>query len=359
MSITQPNGVCPAYLIGLKDLLSEDPTMFNTPVGAIQSTLDPENTRGVKMQQLASEGGHSKSVRISHKQRLTPTDVADAKSCDEGSEKPYFEEVFTVNQHSQIALKVKESTIRTLCAAQSNWVDPNGTNKASSMQVMREMAEELMHDLDAIRQDINQKFLTSIALNFGTWVGGATSKSFTVMNASDGALNLAGFNQMRQELSKVNAGKSPIAFGGGALDLALMGSALYGCCNDKGQDFGVMRTNGAGFKFYADYENLASYLGNANAFGAFLPGAVQFVTYNKYVGDFAKEIGTMSRGTLLDPALPGKMYDMRLMPSECDEDYDLWINSDFDFYFAPNNLFKSADRLASVNGIFKGIAATT
>ena len=354
MSLSQANGVCPAILIGLQDLLLEDPSMFMTPIGAIQSTLDPANTRGVTMTQLSNEGGHVKPVRIAHKQRAITSDITDSKTCSEATEKPYFESVFNVGQHSQHVIKLSEATVRTLCDAHSNWIKLKGAN---DMQVMREMAYEIVMDLDALRQDINQKFLTSIALNFGTWVGGATSKTFNVLKDADHALVLTGVNQFKQELKKVNAGANPIVFGGGNLDLAIM-AAQYGCCNNAGQDFGVMKNQGAGFNFYADYANMSSYLGNANAFGAYLPKTVQFVTYNKYVGDFSKNIGTMSRGTMPDPALPGKQYDLRLLPSECDEDYDLFINLDFDFYFAPNNLYQSGDRLASVNGIFKGIAAT-
>ncbi len=354
MSIAQANGACAAMLTGIVNILENDPNKFATPIGGVQSTLDPANTRGVTMEQLHNEGGHSRPVRISHKQRAIPSDITDAKSCDSGTEKPYFEEVFNVNQHAQHVIKIKESTIRNLCAAHSNWLKLKGDN---DMSVMREMGEEILMDLDAMYQKINRDFLTSIALNFGTWVGGATSKTFNVLKDADHALVLTGFNQFKQELKKVNAGANPIVFGGGNLDLAIM-AAQYGCCNNAGQDFGVMKNQGAGFNFYADYEDMASYLGDANAFVAYMAKTVQFVTFNQYVGDFSRNFGTMERGTIPAPALPGKSFDIRLQPSECDEVYNLWINSDYDFYFAPNNLYQSGDRLASVNGIFKGVAAT-
>jgi len=365
MSISQANGVCPAILTGLSDLLEESPNMFMTPIGGVQSTLDPLNKRGVTMDQLTSEGGHTKPVRVAYKQRAIESDIRDAKSCDTGTEKPYFEQVFNTNLHSEHVIKVKESTVRTLCNAHSQWVTlkaANGSNPATpemqgAMKIMREMAEEVMMDLDAIRQDINKKFHTAVALNIGSFVGGALSNTYNVLKSADHALVLTGFNQFKQDLKKVNASNAPIVFGGGVMDLAIMASQ-YGCCNDGGQDFGVMKNQGAGFKFYEDYENFASFYGNANAFIAYLPKTIQFATYNKYVGNFATPIGTMSRGTMPDPALPGIKYDIRLLPSECDEDYNLFINLDYDFYFAPNNLYASGDRLASVNGIFKGIAAT-
>lgn len=365
MSVSQTNGVCPAILIGLKDLLSEDPNMFMTPIGGVQSTLDPSNTKGVTITPLVSEGGHAKPVRIAYKQRAIVSDIRDAKSCDPGTEKPYFEKVFNTNLHSEWVIKIKESTIRTLCDAHSDWItlsaanvgNPATPDMISKMQVMREMAEEVMMDLDAIRQDINQKFLTAVALNLGTYVGGAASNTYNVLKAADHALVLTGFNQFKQDMKKVNAANAPIVFGGGVMDLAIM-AAQYGCCNNAGQDFGVMKSQGAGFKFYEDYEAFNTYFSNANAFIAYLPKTIQFATYNKYVGNFAKPIGTMSRGTMPDPALPGIKYDLRLLPSECEEEYDLFINLDFDFFFAPDDMYASGDRLAGVNGIFKGIAAT-
>lgn len=365
MSVSQANGVCPAILIGLADLLAEDPNMFMTPIGGVQSTLDPSNTKGVTITQLTSENGHTKPVRIAYKHRAIESDIRDAKSCTTGSEKPYFEQLFNTNLHSEHVIEITEATVRTLCDAHSDWVTlsaANGSNPATpemigKVQVMREMALEVMSDLDAIRQDINKKFHTAVAMNIGAFQGGSLSNTYNVLKAADHALVLTGFNQFKQDMKKVNASSPPIVFGGGVMDLAIM-AAGYGCCNAAGQDFSIMKNQGAGFKFYEDYDGFASYYGNANAFISYLPKTIQFATYNKYVGNFAKPIGTMSRGTMPDPALPGIKYDIRLLPSECDETYNLFINLDYDFYFAPNNLYASGDRLASVNGIFKGIAAT-
>jgi hypothetical protein len=159
---------------------------------------------------------------------------------------------------------------------------------------------------------------------------------------------------MSQELRKLGISSRPIVFGGGNLDLAIM-AGQFGCCNDAGIDTGAVVRN-AGFDFYRDYSDLSSVLGNANAFGAFLPGSAQLVKFNKYVGSFGK-IGTMERTILPDPFVDGLVYDMRLLVDECNEKYTLFINLDYGFYYAPSNLFKSGDRLVGVNGVLKGVAA--
>jgi hypothetical protein len=374
MSILQLNGVCPAILVGLNEVLAEDPTYFNTPVGGIQSLMDPANKRGTTIQQEAYAGdGHQKIVRIMHKQRAIPSDITDEKTCDEGEEKPRFEETFEVQQHKQHVLKIKESTIRNLCSAWSDWVkipgatSSNPNDRATArmnpaaqgpLMIMREMAEEVIMDLDAFRQEMNTVFLTSVAAHIGAFTGqGGTpaAKTYNIIKSADNSLVLTGFNQFQQDLRKIGVSGRPIVFGGGNMDLAL-DSMKYGCCNDAGVDFGVMRTSGAPFQFYRDYSDFSTYFTDDNSFIAFLPKAIQFVNYLKYVGSFATQIGTMARGTIMDPVL-GIDLDVRVMPNECGEYYNMWINSDFDFYFAPDNIFKSGDRLEAVNGIVEGIGA--
>ncbi len=359
MSIAQANGVCPAILVGLDSLLGQDPNRFATAVGGVQSTLDPENTRGVTMEQVGDgQNGHRKSVRIMHKQRAVVSDVGDSKTCTEGDERAIFEENFDVNLHSELSIKMTEAHVRALCDAYSQFQVLSKTKGDASGQiaVMRDFAENIMMDLNAIRTDINQKFLTTYAISTGTYQGGNTSNTYPVIKSADNALVLTGFNVFKQDLRKINSGLVPIVFGGGNMDLAIS-AAEYGCCNNAGQDFGVMRNQGAGFKFYQDYEDMATYLGNANAIGAFMPKSVQFVPYNKYVGNFQTQIGIMSRGLMPDPVLPGIKYDIRLKPNECGEYYNLWVNLDYDFWFAPTNIFKSGDRLEGVNGVLKAIAS--
>lgn len=365
MSILQLNGVCPAILIGLDEILSRDPNRFATRVGGIQSLLDPLNTQGVTIQQEAYRGdGHELAVRVMHKQRSTVDDIGDEKTCDPGSEKPRFEEVFQVTQHNEHAFQVKESTIRALCSAWSNWV-ALGRNtaerranpmSAGPLMVMREMAEDIILGLDAFRTVMNRKFLTAVASHIGAYAnqsGTPASKSFNMIKTADNSLVLAGFNQFQQELDKIGTGLRPLVFGGGNLDLAVR-SMQWGCCNDAGIDFGKMNA-GSMFQFYKDYEDFSTYFEDANSFIAYLPKTIQFVNFVKYIGDFAGQIGTMQRGTITDPVL-GIDLDVRIQPDECGELYNLWVNSDFDFYFAPDNMFKSGDRLEGVNGIVEGIA---
>ena len=362
MSILQQNGVCPAILAGMEEVLSpNNPANLMTPVGGVQALLDPENTAGVTIQQLGEgDNGHRKQVRVVHKQRAIPSDVGSSKTCNEGTEKPRFEEVMDVNLHAEQIIRVDESTIRLLCDTYSSLVQipvkfrDSDNNAKNYKLILKDLAESLLLDMDAIRQKVNNDFLSAIGLHFGKYVGGANVKTYNVIKAEDNAIVLTGFNKWKQDLKKIGMPGTPIVFGGGNLDLAIM-SAGYGCCNNAGQDISALTKN-AGFKFYEDYSDFNAYFGHSDAFAMFMPKAAQLVTYNKYVGSFARPHGTTERGTMPDPKLPGISYDIRIKPSGCDEYYNMYVNLDYDFYFAPNNEFKSGDRLAGVNGILKGIA---
>lgn len=370
MSLTQNNAVCPAILVGIEEIMNTNaPAGLITPIGAIQALFDPANRQpNTVVQTVNAELGHPKTVRIKRKQRATKDDTTTTKDCEPGTEKPYFEDVFTVNQYRQHVIHVTEATVRRLCDAYSKYVtvpvksrDTDGTAIANK-QIMREIVDELMMDFDALRLAINDDILASMALNFGTFVGGDASKTYTVRRGADAAAGgigspvLDGFTKMKQDLARTTFGGTPIIFGEGIFDLA--NEALkYGCCNSGGTNFGEMAGN-PGFKYYKDFAAGAAF-GDANAAGIFLPGAMQFASYNEYVADFARPIGVMSRGTMPDPKIPGLVYDMRFLPNECGEYYDLFIELYFDLYTAPTNLFKTGDRLDGVNGFFKAIFAAT
>ncbi len=373
MSINQLNAVCPAILVGLDELLKDGtPYELFTQVGLLQSLYDPMNRQpNTVVQSVVAENGHAKSVRVKHKQRATPTDTGTTKDCTSGTPKPYFEEVFTVNQYRQHTINVPEANIRKLCDASSKLVPVEGAafntweGNSYNLQLMSEIVMEVMMDFDAMRQAINNDLHTSLILNFGKYQGGADINTYNMYRANnatglqEGAPVLSGFNKFKQDMRRTTMTGLPIVVGEGALDLAL-GALEYGCCNLNGNDFGAMAKN-PGFKYYTDFSIGTDSIGDADGFAAFMPGSMQFADYNEYVGGFARPMGIVERGTIPDPAIPGLKYDMRVIPNACSgnsvvESYDIIIGLHFDLWTAPTNIFQSSDRLTGVNGIFKAIA---
>jgi hypothetical protein len=83
-------------------------------------------------------------------------------------------------------------------------------------------------------------------------------KNFNVIKAADNAIVLTGFNLWKQELKKIGMSGTPLVFGGGNIDLAIMAAEL-GCCNNAGQDLSLIGKT-TGFKFYEDYSDFSTIL---------------------------------------------------------------------------------------------------
>ncbi len=360
MSVTQGNGACPAILIGLNALQPEQVNLV-TPSGLLQSTFDPSNMRGDSViNDFDAEGGHLKTVRVAYKQRATPDEIRDEKSCgDNGVEKDYFEENFTPTLYREHTIKVSEAKIRRLCDAHSAWVNLGGARSQDAKgiqqqtQVMSELAMEIYMDMDALRTSVNRDLAEVYALKHGLWKGGDNSKDFQVYRTTNitglesGSVVPAGFNRMRQEIMRSTFRGRPIVFGDGNLFLASQ-ALQYGCCNLGGVDISKMASN-AGFNFYSDID-APDILDDENTFGIYMPGTVQFASYNEYVGNFARPMGNIQRGTVPDLAVPGLRYDMRIKPNDCGEYYEVILGINFDLWVAPENQFKSTDALSGVNG---------
>jgi hypothetical protein len=376
MSIIQTNAVCPAILVGLEEVLKDGaPYQLFTQVGLLQSLFDPMNRQpNTVVQGVGAENGHPKTVRIKHKQRATPTDTTTTKDCATGTPKTYKEETFTVNSYRQHTINVKESDVRLLCDSASKLVHPEGADfrtwegNAYSLQLMSEIVMEMAMDFDSLRQAINSDLHTALTLQYGKYQGGAGINTYNMYRANtatalqEGAPVFSGFNRLKQDMARVGFSGQPIVVGEGALDLSIS-SLQYGCCNLNGIDFGKMAgANPAGFKYYKDFTIGADSVGDGNGFAMYMPGAMQFASYNEYVGPgFNRPIGTVERGTIPDPAVPGLVYDMRIIPNACSgnsvvESYDIIIGLHFDLYVSPTNMFQTADRLNGVNGVFKAIA---
>lgn len=362
MSLTQLNGVCPALLYSYKEANKvNNIAELTDPVGMLDSLHDPSVKGALEQRVLDLDGdsGHRKTVRIWRKQRQVVSDTATSKTCPaDGTEKTIFEDLVTPSLYRNIKVKVSEAKIRLLCDQYSKLVSlPNVNGQAQ--RVMAELWNEIGIDFNALRRAINQDLLTAAATRYGQWKGGANTKTFPVYRSTDAAAGpvgspiMDGFSKFVQEIKRTTYNGKPIVVGEGLFDLANI-SLAYGCCNNGGNDFGQMNQN-AMFKFYRDVD-IATGTGSADGIFVYMPGSLGFISYNEYVGSFARPIGTVERGTIRDPFTPDLVYDMRIFVDECNENYVVEIGLNFDLYAAPTNLFKTGDSLAGVNGFFKALA---
>ena len=365
MAITQANAECPALLFAYREAnKTNNLTNITDPVGMLDALHDPTNLGATRQEIIGLDGelGHKKPIRIHRKQRQIAANTAAVKSCPPvGAEKANFEEVITPTLYRTIPITVSETAVRKMCDTYSRIVSTPNTKSDKDFKLMAEHWDETMIDFNAIRQAINSDLLTAVATKFGAWKGGVVgaSKSFPVYRSVDAAAGsvgspiLAGFNEFMQEIRRSTFNGKPIVVGEGKFDLANM-ALQFGRCNNGGTDFGKMSEQ-AMYKFYREVA-IATATGSADGLVAFMPGSLQFVSYNEYVGSFARAIGTVQRGTIPDPFTKGLVYDMRLFPDECGNSYTLELGLNFDLYAAPTTLFKAGDTTVGINGVFKGLA---
>jgi hypothetical protein len=61
----------------------------------------------------------------------------------------------------------------------------------------------------------------------------------------------------------------------------------------------------------------------------------------------------MDRFTMPIPTAPGLEVDVKILPVECDEIYQVKFGLHFELYIPEMELFKSSDYLSGVNGTFQ------
>jgi hypothetical protein len=76
-----------------------------------------------------------------------------------------------------------------------------------------------------------------------------------------------------------------------------------------------------------------------------------FTPFLEYVGQFGN-IGTMTRFTAPLPGLERVSADFRILPSECTEEYQVFISMAYDSFSPNDGMFPAGDVNEGVNGIF-------
>lgn len=368
MSVSTAN-ICPAILTSLIAEGIQDESKINASAGVLGALMSAENrSYAPTVKSAYNDGGHKRGVRLAYKQRTIAADTDDAKDCGGGPENPYLEFDFDVTSYRQIKWKVKESTVRELCRDYST-IQPliggnfsqapiqNAMNRVQGqIGVIREMAQEFMYQAPGLVQALRQDLLQQFNLALGTYVGGATSNSYQVQNsdANGGGPNFAGLSKFYQDLRKIEWPGTPHVVGDyGALNrIVEMGGTSF-CCSQLGVNFNDLMTN-VRFRMFTDSYVSSDFDDNVNDALVFYPGMANLIQYSEYGnGNLGGKIDNIWRMSIPMPGIPGMNVDLRIVENGCDEDYDFIMGTYFDLLTAPDNMYKSGDRLAGVNGILK------
>lgn len=325
-------GLCEKVQQSLNSVAGDAPSLKRTQIGYTQALTSDANTAGVEMVQNDQGNGKKRTVRLKYIKRAG--DEAEIKEADitdcstEVERTPFDQDVDVTSYLRSPGLKFRESEMRKLCESDSSY-----------------MQQIINGELDLFFKVLNKKLITQQGANFGKYNGGDTYKIVTLIKGSERSMNYAGEAAILNSFDDLDVMGRPIVIGGGNLrDYTRM--AKIGCCNDQG----INLAQAGQMDFYSD-RFVEGILGD-NAFIGLVPGMAQLLTWNKYVGEYAKETKSFSHGTIVDP-VTGIKLDMKWHYDDCADFYSLFFGITYDLFTIPDDAFVAADELFGYNGTLK------
>lgn len=330
-------GICEKVQASLIDIYgSNTPNLKRTQVGYLQALTSQTNMSGMTVLPIDPGTGKIKQVRLKYTQRGTESDLTTTKSttCSTEIEKVPFEQTVDISNYiGTKGMKFTEAEMRKLCGPDSQW-----------------MAEIVSNEMDALAVKINKLLIAGQSSNFGVFLGGSNAvKSYPLLSGAQFAANFYGESLIMEDMENLDLMGKPIVIGSGKLGHYARMTGI-GCCNTLGQDI----SQAGNLDFFRD-RFVGGILGNVDDFIMLMPGHVQMLTFNEYVGAYAKENQVFSHGTIVDP-FTGLKYDSKWHYNDCDDTYFFQMGIQWDMFYMPLTAFSAYDELRGMNGTFHGRA---
>lgn len=335
-------GICLERLIDLSDVKGDfnNPLYKRTPLGGIEALVSPLNRTGISIEK--QDGSKQKSVRIKWLQRDVQSQVLTSKpSCsDDVTYSDFNEETISVNNYVYRTFGLKTSEVKKICEGRVQFMEMN-----------------IKKSFDSLAREINEQFLTELALNFGINVrtGNTTASDLTVFPDATGNPNARPLQILKNDYNVRNqfVGNMMVIGAGNIYDYWT--TLTSACCNDGGVDM-LSLSNKLGWSPFVDV--MAEDVLGTNHFAVLEPGAVQFIPFNEYVGEDATSFAdNISRGTITDPRT-GITYDIKIF-QDCDDDWKVIIGLNYDFWFTPASQYHFDDPLYGTRGTLRYRAITS
>jgi len=329
-----------AFTQGLCQKLQQDlinvagcnaPALKRDKTGYLDAVVSEENRSGVEMIQVPTNGKY-RAVQINYNKRGTEADVnlTCTNNCLGEIEKEPFETVLNITNCLETkGLIFNDDEMRKLCESDAAWT-----------------ANVVMGQMNAVNVALNKQLLAKQALNFGNFLGGTAIKNVKLFEDTTNAARAIALAQIKHELDNVGSCGTPLLIGGGNLDLFAKVNKMA-CCNAN------TGTSLEGWNNDASYYNDRFVEGviGAGEFIALAPGAVQLVTWNKYVGSYAKKNDVFEHGTITDP-FTGLTYDIKVHYDDCADRWVIKFFLNWEMFFIPATAFAAGDDLLGVNYTF-------
>lgn len=323
-------GICEKVQQSLNQILNgKAPSVLRTPVGYLDALISTQNTAGVEKVAVDAGNGKKKQVRIKFIQRGVSTDITtDADGdCTVDVEKEPFDETVEVTQFIGTKwMGFDQTQMRKLCEADGVFME----------SVVRA-------EIDILCVELNKALLALQNANFGNFIDGTSvAHAVPLLETVKKSPLYYGESMLMEEFENLGVMQRPIVVGAGNLAHYVRQVGI-GCCNDAG----VSLNQAGNMDFFRD-RFVNSVIG-ANHFIGLIPGYVQLLTWNKYVGEYRQETPSFSHTTITDP-VTGLTFDMKWKYDDCTEKWVMRMTLNYELFFIPANSFAATDELYGMNG---------
>ncbi len=332
------NCACPCIQQALNDVAGKNAqALRRDKVGMINFLISPENTTGIEKVQLDPGTGKRKCVTMNWYQKLCEATINESitDDCSTGTETtPFCEDITITNELETDNMVFDEDNMRRIC-------EPLGaTDQQWIANIINAQFNSLLTYWDKL-------VLAAVLANVGTFMDGDTIKAvqlFNTINSDAIGPRTRALANFQDEFDQASLGGLPNLIGAGEVNkwAHMIG---FGTPNAAGQDVGMMA---AGFNFF--YDRFVEGIFGANEFLVLAPGAAQLLTWNKYVGSYAKVSPSFEHGTIVDP-LTGIRFDLKMHYDDCTDTYHIKLQQNWELFVVPDEGDASCVDHFGVNGI--------
>ena len=307
-------------------------------VGIISFLMSPENLSGVETIQLDPGTGKRKCVELNWIQKLCEATINESitDDCSTGTETPpYCEDITITNELETNNMVFDEDNMRRLCGPLAE------TDEMWIASVINAQFNALLTYWDKL-------VLAAVLANVGTFMDGDTIKAiqlFNTINSDAIGPRTRAIANIEDEFNQAALTGKPNIIGAGEVNKWTR-MINFGTPNAAGQDVGMM---GDAFNFF--YDRFVEGIFGANEFLVIAPGISQLLTWQKYVGRYAKKSPTFEHGTIVDP-VTGIRFDLKVHYDDCSDTYYTKLQQNWEFFVIPDDGDASCADHYGVNGIF-------
>lgn len=336
----QEEDLCMLIQQDLADVAGRNyPATARTQTGFLSAITSDANTTGVEPTIL--DTGDGKGKRTALIEFIKPASTADVSTdpesvCEDGVERERYRFTRQITKYARSQnLKFTKEAMRTFCERPQEW-----------------RAKVINAELDAFFRVVNRISIGQYLAQVGDFYGGVSGPKSVQMLDGTHAITASDPNgeiEMIQDFQDIGWAGAPLVVGAGHLDTYTKMQDI-GCCNAYGQDIG----DTAKMAYYFD-RDVDHVVGSANNFLAFVPGSVQFASWNQNKGDFGIRHAHFDETTMVDP-WTGIELDLEVNYDRCTKEWIVQFGLFFDVFLLPLNMYKEEDDRFQVNGAVQYVA---